>query len=169
LSEAPYFKYLTTPIGLMELCAGEKALRAVEFVDHPRHLSRTTSLLEEAAAQLNDYFQDHRRGFDLPLSLEGTAFQMNVWQELRQIPYGCAVSYQDIARRIGRPRAVRAVGAANSRNPIAIIVPCHRVVGANGHLTGYASGLWRKAWLLQHEGCKQVRIDPANSRSARPQ
>jgi len=169
LSEGPYFKYITTPIGMMELCAGENSLRAAEFVDHPRRLSRTTPLLEEAAGQLNGYFRDQRHGFDLPLYFDGTAFQVAVWQELQKIPYGCAVSYQDIARRVGRPNAVRAVGAANARNPLAIIVPCHRVIGANGHLTGYASGLWRKAWLLRHEGCQQVQSEPAKTRWVRPQ
>jgi methylated-DNA-[protein]-cysteine S-methyltransferase len=169
LSNGAYFKYLTTPIGMMELCAGETSLQAVEFVDHPRHLSRTTPLLEEAATQLTGYFHDQWHRFDLPLSLQGTDFQMAVWQELLKIPFGCAVSYRDIARRVGRPGAVRAVGAANARNPIAVIVPCHRVIGANGHLTGYASGLWRKAWLLEHEGCRQVRSDPAKARWVRPQ
>ncbi|HDI58993.1 MAG TPA: methylated-DNA--[protein]-cysteine S-methyltransferase [Desulfobacteraceae bacterium] len=154
---------------MMELCAGENSLRAAEFVDHPRRLSRTTPLLEEAAGQLNGYFRDQRHGFDLPLYFDGTAFQVAVWQELQKIPYGCAVSYQDIARRVGRPNAVRAVGAANARNPLAIIVPCHRVIGANGHLTGYASGLWRKAWLLRHEGCQQVQSEPAKTRWVRPQ
>lgn len=170
MNPGAYFKYLTTPIGLIELCAGDKSLRAVEFVDHPRHLSRTTSLLEEAAAQLNGYFHEERHRFDLPLALDGTDFQVAVWQELLKIPYGCAVSYRDVARRVGRPKAVRAVGAANARNPIAVIVPCHRVIGANGNLTGYASGLWRKAWLLQHEGCRQAEGDPARgSRPVRPQ
>lgn len=169
MSQGAYFKYLTTPIGMIELCAGEESLRAVEFVDHPRHLSRTTTLLEEAAIQLAGYFHEQRHRFDLPLAFAGTAFQMAVWQELLKIPYGCAVSYRDIARRVGRPKAVRAVGAANARNPIAVIVPCHRVIGANGNLTGYASGLWRKAWLLQHEGCKQVEGDPIRTRPVRPQ
>ena len=82
---------------------------------------------------------------------------MAVWRHLMEIPYGCAVSYRQVAEAVGRPRAVRAVGAANGKNPIAIIVPCHRVIGANGRLTGYASGLWRKAWLLKHEGCPEVR------------
>jgi methylated-DNA-[protein]-cysteine S-methyltransferase len=169
LSDEKFFKYLTTPIGMMELCANATSLRAVEFVDHPRYLSQTTPLLEEAVVQLNGYFHDQRRLFDLPLSFDGTAFQMVVWQELLEIPYGCTASYQDIARRLGRPRAVRAVGAANARNPITIVVPCHRVIGTNGSLTGYASGLWRKAWLLEHEGCKQIQTNLHKPQWVQPQ
>ena len=94
-----------------------------------------------------------RRAFDLPLDLHGTDFQRRVWRQLRTIPYGQIITYQEIANAIDKPQAVRAVGAANARNPISIIVPCHRVIGSDGSLTGYGGGIWRKEWLLKHEGC----------------
>lgn len=105
----------------------------------------------EAKRQLADYFAGTRTGFDLPLAAEGTPFQQRVWDELLRIPYGVTVSYGEIARRIGDPGASRAVGLANGRNPISIVVPCHRVIGANGKLTGYGGGLPRKQTLLAHE------------------
>lgn len=151
-----YCKYTPSPLGLLEICADDDHLTSLEFVDHPRHLAGANPLVDEAAAQLGAYFSGDRDRFDLPLVFRGTDFQVAVWRHLMQIPYGCAVSYQQVAVAVGRPRAVRAVGAANSKNPIAIVVPCHRVIGSDGRLTGYASGLWRKAWLLKHEGCHDV-------------
>ncbi len=108
--------------------------------------------LPRAAQQLAEYFAGQRRDFDLPLRLEGTAFQRQVWQRLLEIRFGEILSYGELARRIGNPKASRAVGLANGRNPIAILVPCHRVIGADGTLTGYGGGLERKRWLLAHEG-----------------
>jgi methylated-DNA-[protein]-cysteine S-methyltransferase len=108
-------------------------------------------LLVEACAQLSDYFAGRLQAFALPLSPGGTAFQRAVWDELVRIPYGTTASYGGVAARVGRPRAVRAVGAANGRNPLAIIVPCHRVIGSDGGLTGYGGGLPTKRWLLAHE------------------
>lgn len=111
-------------------------------------------LLEEVRHQLDAYFAGDLRCFDLPLDLEGTPFQRQVWQQLLSVGYGQTASYQDIAYAIDNPNAVRAVGAANGRNPVAIIVPCHRIIGSGGRakLTGYGGGLWRKEWLLRHEG-----------------
>lgn len=109
-------------------------------------------VLPAATRQLAEYFAGQRRHFDLPLALRGTAFQERVWQALTEIPYGATWSYGRLAERIGNPRAVRAVGLANGRNPISILVPCHRVIGADGSLTGYGGGLERKQWLLAHEG-----------------
>lgn len=109
------------------------------------------AVLREAMRQLDDYFADARRAFDLPLAARGTAFQRRVWQELGRIPFGETRSYGEVAERLGTPSAMRAVGAANGRNPIAIIVPCHRVIGANGALTGFGGGLARKAYLLELE------------------
>ena len=111
-----------------------------------------------ARRQLEEYFAGERTDFDLPLAPVGTPFQQDVWRALREIPYGVTTSYAAIAVRIGRPSAVRAVGAANGRNPIGLVVPCHRVIGANGKLVGYAGGLDRKAWLLDHE--RGLRPDP---------
>jgi methylated-DNA-[protein]-cysteine S-methyltransferase len=109
-------------------------------------------LLEHARRQLAEYFARSRSTFDLPLDAVGSVFQRRVWDALRAIPYGTTVSYSELARRLGDSRATRAVGAANGRNPIPIIVPCHRVVGARGDLTGFGGGLDRKRWLLEHEG-----------------
>lgn len=105
----------------------------------------------EAAKQLREYFAGKRKDFSLPLELKGTDFQKKVWRALQKIPYGKTVTYSDIAKSIGKPKAVRAVGQAINRNPISIIIPCHRVIGKDGSLTGYAGGLWRKEWLLKHE------------------
>ena len=105
-----------------------------------------------AAAQLSEYFSGKRQTFDLPLNLKGTEFQLAVWNELLRVPYGDTITYAELARRIGRPAAIRAVGAANGANPIPVIVPCHRVIGSNGTLTGYGGGIERKQWLLAHEG-----------------
>lgn len=104
------------------------------------------------AAQLNDYFAGKRTTFDVTLATHGTAFQQAVWQALTAVPFGQTQSYSDIAHALNNPKAVRAVGTANGKNPISIIVPCHRIIGANGKLTGYAGGLERKQWLLEHEG-----------------
>jgi methylated-DNA-[protein]-cysteine S-methyltransferase len=113
-------------------------------------------ILKEAATQLEEYFAAERTGFDLRMELDGTPFQREVWAELTRIPYGETISYGELARRLGQPAAVRAVGLANGRNPIAIVVPCHRVIGADGSLTGYGGGLERKAWLLDHEAAHRV-------------
>ena len=109
-------------------------------------------VLKEAARQIEEYFAGKRQGFDLPLKPEGTGFQQTVWNELTRIPFGHTITYGELARRIGNPDAPRAVGLANGKNPISIIVPCHRVIGASGTLTGYGGGLDRKKWLLEHEG-----------------
>lgn len=113
--------------------------------------SDSSAVLEAAKRQLEEYFAGDRRGFDLPLAPEGTAFQKQVWSELMKIPYGETRTYGDIARVIAKPGAARAVGMANNRNPISVIIPCHRVVGASGALTGYGGGLDKKAFLLQLE------------------
>ena len=150
--EAVYTAYYESPIGLIEITSRAGAVIALNFVAERRLRAAVNSLLEEALRQLDQYFHKQRRRFELPLSLAGTPFQMAVWQQLTAIPYGATASYRDIARAIGKPAAVRAVGAANGRNPISLIVPCHRVIGADGSLVGYGSGLWRKEWLLKHEG-----------------
>ena len=109
-------------------------------------------VLDRVESQLNEYFAGKRTTFDLPLEPSGTDFQLNVWELLRKIPYGVTTSYGELARRLGDPQASRAVGAANGANPIPIIVPCHRVVGSKGELTGFGGGIERKRWLLEHEG-----------------
>lgn len=146
-----YLDYVSTDIGYLAICATEHALVSVYFKDqceHPVHSNATTEL---AKRQLSDYLAGSRTQFELPLLECGTHFQRQVWQQLSRIPYGQTCSYGDIAERISNPKAVRAVGSANGRNPFSIIVPCHRVIGANGQLSGYAGGVSRKTWLLQHE------------------
>jgi methylated-DNA-[protein]-cysteine S-methyltransferase len=153
------FTRLPSPVGTLKLIASDSALVAVVWRDHSAgHVpedeaveSNAHPLLEETARQLGEYFAGERRAFDLPLELMGTDFQRRVWTELTRIPYGETRSYADIARHIGQPAAVRAVGAANGRNPISIIVPCHRVIGTSGALTGFGGGLDAKARLLALE------------------
>lgn len=146
-----YFDYLSSPFGQLEIAATKHKLYSVRFVSKHLHTTEANIIAAEAKQQLTEYFAGSRLTFDLPLENDGTLFQQLVWQHLCAIPYGTSCTYGDIAKIIGRPKAVRAVGAANGRNRIAIIVPCHRVVGANGCLTGYAWGVSVKAGLLQHE------------------
>jgi methylated-DNA-[protein]-cysteine S-methyltransferase len=147
-----------SPVGRLRLVAGDDAIVGLYLPDHARAAALETGdgrgfpVLEEARAQLAQWFAGLRREFDLPLRPAGTPFQREVWNALRAIPFGETRTYGDVARTVGRPEAVRAVGAANARNPISIVVPCHRVVGADGSLTGYAGGIDRKRWLLAHEG-----------------
>ena len=149
-----------SPLGPMIVAATDRGLAGLWF-EGQRHLPETSAwpsvprhpVLVEAVAQLRDYFAGQRARFDLPLDLQGgTAFQQSVWQALLAIPAGGTTSYGDISQRIGRPSAVRAVGAAVGRNPVSIVVPCHRVLGRDGSLTGYAGGLERKSALLELEG-----------------
>jgi methylated-DNA-[protein]-cysteine S-methyltransferase len=155
---------VNSPLGRLRLVASPEGLAGIWFVERQRHEPATERLnawptvashpvLDAAAQQLDEYFQGRRARFDLPLDLgQGTAFQRAVWQALLTIPAGATTSYGALASALGNPRAMRAVGAAVGRNPLAIVVPCHRVVGGNGSLTGYAGGLDRKRALLQLEG-----------------
>jgi methylated-DNA-[protein]-cysteine S-methyltransferase len=144
--------YYQSPIGLIEIAGTEEAIQAVDFVEKAGEASAEIPLLlRTCLRQIEEYFQGKRREFQLLLRLEGTDFQKKVWQELIKIPYGKTASYGEIAKAIGNEKAVRAVGQANHRNPIAIVIPCHRVIGHDGSLTGYGGGLWRKEWLLRHE------------------
>lgn len=136
----------------MEIEGTEAGVSAVKLVDQIAPASgNIPAHLQECVEQLDQYFRGERNEFNLKLDLEGTVFQKDVWQQLLTIPYGKTVSYRDIALAMGKEKAVRAVGHANGQNKIWIIVPCHRVIGSNGKLTGYAGGLWRKEWLLRHE------------------
>ncbi len=153
-----YTDYLNTDIGWVEITATEQGVNSVYFVDQRRHKVSTNQVTDHAKEQLHEYFKGQRKDFDLPLDPKGTAFQQQVWQALLTIPFGQVASYSDMAQSIKNPKAVRAVGAANGKNPISIIVPCHRVIGANGTLTGYAGGLERKQWLLQHESADMFKV-----------
>ena len=142
-----------TSIGTISIEDDGKAIIEVVLNSDEKVTSKASSpLVEEAFRQLNEYLAGKRTSFDLPLRAEGTPFMKSVWQALQEIPYGKTVSYKDIAEAIGRPQACRAVGLANNRNPIAIFIPCHRVIGKNGHLVGYGGGLDMKEQLLKLEG-----------------
>ena len=143
--------YYSSPIGLMEIQATAFGLRAANFANE-KILTEVENMYNQLATkQLDAYFNGEIKDFDLPLDLEGTDFQKRVWNELLKIPFGKTKSYMDIARAIGDPKTIRAVGMANGSNKIAIIVPCHRVIGSDGSLTGYAGGMARKKWLLDFE------------------
>jgi len=156
-AETIYYDDMETPIGVLRLVADAQGLREVRFAEprHPRSTPaewvRASEPLAFARTQLQEYFAGERVDFDLPLHPLGTPFQLSVWRELSRIPYGATASYGDIARRIENPAAVRAVGAANGQNPIPIVVPCHRVIGSNGSLTGFGGGLPTKQFLLALE------------------
>ncbi|MEZ5555436.1 methylated-DNA--[protein]-cysteine S-methyltransferase [Haliea sp.] len=148
-------RVIGSPLGPLQLVATGSHLSAIHFSDRHRSYAQdngASAVLERASLQLAEYFAGQRRTFDLPLAAWGTAFQQAVWQTLREIPWGELRSYRDIACALQNPRAVRAVGAANGRNPLPIVVPCHRVIGANGSLTGFAGGLEAKRLLLELEG-----------------
>jgi methylated-DNA-[protein]-cysteine S-methyltransferase len=142
--------HVDTPVGRLGLVASERGLRRVLWPGEPGAGGDET-VLAAAAAQLREYFAGSRRAFDLPLDLEGTAFQRRAWLALAEIPYGETRSYGEQARRLGAPKAARAVGAANGANPVPIVLPCHRLVGADGSLTGFGGGLDVKRRLLEHE------------------
>lgn len=152
------WKVVPSPVGELRLVASDEALVGVCFPSQPHALEPGArevarhAVLDLAASELDEYFRGTRRAFCTPLTAKGTPFQRKTWDALCEIPFGARWSYAELARRVGSPRAVRAVGAANGRNPLAIFVPCHRVVGSSGKLTGYAGGLAIKQWLLEHEG-----------------
>jgi methylated-DNA-[protein]-cysteine S-methyltransferase len=151
------FCYIDSPIGRLLLTCDDHALTGLYMEPEQARATgggaqdASAAPLAAAARQLAEYFAGSRREFDLVLRLDGTVFQSRVWRELTKIPYGRTWSYGDLAKRIGKPSAPRAVGLANGRNPLSIVVPCHRVIGADGSLTGYGGGLPRKRWLLAHE------------------
>ena len=153
-----YYSWFESPVGVLLLAGSEAGLKLVSFSAGTRTKSADSEWHEDSAVftevvdQLKSYFAGERKAFDLPLVLEGTDFQKKVWTALQDIPYGETVSYKALAQRVGSPKAVRAVGAANGANPIPIIIPCHRVIGADGRLTGYGGGMERKQWLLALEG-----------------
>jgi len=159
-----------SPIGWVRIVADGTGITAVDFPQRDRTPGAALPSgpgapghLLECAAQLAEYFEGRRTVFDVRLSLTGTPFQKRVWTALLAVPYGEKTTYKEIAASLGNVRSTRAVGGANHRNPVSIIVPCHRVIGATGGLTGYGGGLWRKAWLLEHERMHSgARRPPAN-------
>ncbi|RAU82346.1 methylated-DNA--[protein]-cysteine S-methyltransferase [Pontibacter arcticus] len=158
MKEALYTAHYTSPIGLIEIKATDLGITSVLFVEESQPITEPTpetqlpESIKACQLQLNEYFTGGRRNFQLTLNPKGTSFQEQVWENLKTIPFGKTASYMDVARATSGEKAIRAVGGANGRNPICIIVPCHRVIGSDGSLTGYAGKVWRKEWLLRHEG-----------------
>lgn len=152
-----YYDVIQSPVGELLICEKDGFLTHLLFTDFTgkfekdKHVQKRTPLLKQCISQLNEYFDGKRKVFDLPLRPEGTAFQLKDWTALQNIPYGETCTYKDIAAAIGNPKACRAVGMANHNNPISIIIPCHRVIGSGGSLTGYGGGLEVKKYLLELE------------------
>ncbi|MGN6165933.1 MAG: methylated-DNA--[protein]-cysteine S-methyltransferase [Flavisolibacter sp.] len=146
-----YTTFLSSPLGFLKIQCSDEHVKAILFTEEASAENDEHELLTKCAKQLEDYFEGSRKQFDLPLGQDGTAFQLKVWDLLYQIPYGKTISYNQLAKQYGDLKAIRAVASANGKNNLSIIVPCHRVIGSNQSLTGYAGGLWRKKWLLEHE------------------
>jgi len=160
-----FFTSLDSPVGALFLTSNGEAITELFMEKHkgePKPIDewrRDDDLFREAADQLRAYFAGELTEFDLPLATAGAPFQRRVWAELRKIPYGSTISYGELARRMGNPNAARAVGAANGSNPISIIIPCHRVIGSNGKLTGYGGGIERKKFLLEFEAKTRAKMN----------
>ncbi|MFS4416185.1 methylated-DNA--[protein]-cysteine S-methyltransferase [Maribacter sp. 2307ULW6-5] len=154
--------YLNTPLGTAKITGNDLGIQSISVLMKGEEEHTTTPVpepLRDCAAQLQAYFKGKRQDFQLCLRPRGTPFQKKVWKALENIPYGETISYLDLAKHLGDAKAVRAVAAANGKNPLWIVVPCHRVIGSDGSLTGYAGGLQRKKWLLEHErGTEQLRL-----------
>jgi len=150
-----YYTYYESPIGLIKIGGTEQYVTEISFIDNSQQIEHgipgVSDLLHQCTEELIEYFKGRRKTFDLPIHQEGTPFQEKVWNELLSIPYGKTISYLDLAKQMGDPKCIRAAATTNGKNKIAIIVPCHRVIGSDKSLTGYSGGLWRKKWLLQYE------------------
>lgn len=151
--------YYKSPIGVLEIKGDEDGIQSIMYMDdNSIVIGKETAIkvLHECIVQLDEYFEGNRKEFDLKLKPQGTAFQQKVWKALLEVPFNSTKSYLQQSQIVGDVKAIRAVGTANGKNPISIIIPCHRIIGSDGSLTGYAGGVWRKKWLLEHEsGCKQ--------------
>jgi len=152
----PNIAYWNSPVGLLRLQQSALGLERIDFVNSISDPEQQPEALTETIDQLDNYFSGHLNSFTIPIHLIGTPFQENVWKELMLIPFGKVISYETLARQLGDIKVIRAAATANGKNPIPIVVPCHRVVGKDGSLTGYSGGLWRKQWLLEHES-KELR------------
>ncbi len=152
-----------SPIGFIEIKGTQDFVNAIIFHDEDPNIppfieTEENTLLKVAHDQIKEYFENGLRNFTIPILQEGTHFQQAVWKELIEIPFGKTISYLQLAKNLGDPKKIRAAGSANGKNNIAIVVPCHRVIGSDGNLVGYAGGLWRKEWLLIHEGVLQQKL-----------
>ena len=151
--DSPFSGTYNSPVGVLGITANETGISAVSFLDDAAigPIRPICPIAEQCVIELHEYFEGKRQTFDVPLAPKGTEFEESVWMALMNVGYGTTCSYLDIANRLNNPGAIRAVGRANGSNPIAIVIPCHRVIGSDGSLTGYGGGLWRKRWLLDHE------------------
>lgn len=143
--------FLKSPLGITKIVGDANGISEISVSDEGEVSVSIPKELEQAVIQLQEYFEGRRNDFNLKLNPKGTEFQQRVWQELLNIPFGKTLSYLELSKKLGDVKAIRAVAAANGKNPLWIVVPCHRVIGTDGSLTGYAGGLWRKKWLLEHE------------------
>ena len=154
--------YLKSIIGNLKISGSKNGIREVEFTDEFENIFPTEPVLLDCVKELEEYFSGKRKDFSVQLDLHGTPFQEKIWNELLKIPFGKTISYLELAMRHGDVKAIRAVGLANAKNPVAIIVPCHRVIGASGDMVGYAGGIQRKKWLLELEGSLHPDLFSAN-------
>lgn len=143
--------FIETPLGIAKVVGDENGISVISILQDGELSTQIPQDLKEAIVQLQEYFEGRRTVFDFKLNPKGTEFQQKVWQELLNIPFGKTISYLDLSKKLGDVKAIRAVASANGKNPLWIVVPCHRVIGTDGSLIGYAGGLWRKKWLLEHE------------------
>jgi methylated-DNA-[protein]-cysteine S-methyltransferase len=143
--------YIKTPLGTAKISGDDDGISVISVSDQGEISVTIPEVLQEAVTQLNDYFDEKRTDFSFKLNPKGTEFQQKVWKGLLEIPFGKTMSYLELSKKLGDVKAIRAVASANGKNPLWIVVPCHRVIGTDGSLTGYAGGLWRKKWLLEHE------------------
>jgi methylated-DNA-[protein]-cysteine S-methyltransferase len=142
---------IETPLGIATIIGDENGISVISVSEEGEVSIIIPSVLQKAVAQLNDYFEGKRTDFSFKINPSGTEFQQKVWKGLLEIPFGKTMSYLELSKKLGDAKAIRAVASANGKNPLWVVVPCHRVIGTDGSLTGYAGGLWRKKWLLEHE------------------
>lgn len=147
--------FIQSPLGITKIEGDENGIAVISVLSEGKETKKIPNSLKEAVIQLQEYFEGKRTEFTFKLNPQGTEFQQKVWQELLNIPFGKTTSYMDLSKKLGDVKAIRAVASANGKNPLWIVVPCHRVIGSDGSLTGYAGGLWRKKWLLEHESPSQ--------------
>ncbi|MBS1506138.1 MAG: methylated-DNA--[protein]-cysteine S-methyltransferase [Bacteroidetes bacterium] len=150
--------YFSSPVGELVIESDDEKIITLGFLKENKQEELKTSVFDECLTELEEYFYEGRKFFTFPMEFLGTDFQKKVWTELLNIPYGKTISYEELAIRVGNIKSIRAVGLANGQNPIAIVVPCHRVIGKSGDLVGYGGGLDKKIWLLQHEGAMQEQL-----------
>jgi methylated-DNA-[protein]-cysteine S-methyltransferase len=143
--------FIESPLGITKIVGDENGISIISVLTEGKISTKIPKLLQEAVTQLNEYFAGNRNEFNLKINPSGTDFQQKVWQELVNIPFGRTISYLDLSKKLGNVKAIRVVATANGKNPLWIVIPCHRVIGTDGSLTGYAGGLWRKKWLLELE------------------